>query len=111
MSTPVSSPIDLSLAASQATSGRPTLPNGGPAMTADKALKAAQEFEAVFISEMLKPMFESLPTEGPFGGGPSEGIWRSLLVTEMGKEISQSGGFGIAKHVQAEMLKLQETGK
>ena len=56
-------------------------------------------------------MFESLPTDGPFGGGPSEGIWRSLLVTEMGKEISRRGGFGIADNVQAEMLRLQETGK
>ena len=80
-------------------------------MTVDKARKAAEEFEAVFISEMLKPMFESLPTEGPFGGGPSEGIWRSLLVTEMGKEISRRGGFGIADNVQAEMLRLQETSK
>lgn len=110
MSAVSASPIDLSLAASQATSGRPTLPTG-PGVTPDKARKAAEEFEAVFISEMLKPMFESLPTDGPFGGGPSEGIWRSLLVTEMGKEISRRGGFGIANHVQAEMLKLQETGK
>ncbi|RKQ72683.1 rod-binding protein [Oceanibaculum indicum] len=110
MSTVSSSPIDLSLATSQATSGRPTIPTG-PGLTVDKARKAAEEFEAVFISEMLKPMFESLPTDGPFGGGPSEGIWRSLLVTEMGKEISRRGGFGIADNVQAEMLRLQETGK
>ena len=110
MSAPVSSSVDLSLAASQATSGKPTVPSG-PGMTVDKARKAAEEFEAVFISEMLKPMFESLPTEGPFGGGPSEGIWRSLLVTEMGKEISRRGGFGIADNVQAEMLRLQETSK
>lgn len=110
MSAPVSSSMDFSLAASQATSGRPTVPTGA-AMTAGKARKAAEDFEAVFISEMLKPMFESLPTEGTFGGGPAEGIWRSLLVTEMGKEISRRGGFGIADNVQAEMLKLQETGK
>ncbi|MFN3459594.1 MAG: rod-binding protein [Oceanibaculum sp.] len=110
MSAVSSSPIDLSLAASQATGGRPAIPTG-PGLTADKARKAAEDFEAVFISEMLKPMFESLPTDGPFGGGPSEGIWRSLLVTEMGKEISRRGGFGIANHVQAEMLRLQETGK
>lgn len=110
MSALSSSPIDLSLAASQATSRRPVIPTG-PGLTVDKARKAAEEFEAVFISEMLKPMFESLPTDGPFGGGPAEGIWRSLLVTEMGKEISRRGGFGIADKVQAEMLRLQETGK
>ena len=41
MSTASSSPIDLSLATSQATSGRPTIPTG-PGMTADKARKAAE---------------------------------------------------------------------
>ena len=76
-----------------------------------KVVKAAREFESFFISQMFEHMFSGISTDGPFGGGPSEGIWRSLLVTEMGKEISRRGGFGIADNVQAEMLRLQETGK
>jgi Rod binding domain-containing protein len=72
------------------------------------AAKAAQEFEAMFIAQMLKPMFQSLSTEGMFGGGKGEEMYRSLLVEEYGKTIAKAGGVGIADQVKAEMLKLQE---
>jgi Rod binding domain-containing protein len=72
------------------------------------AAKAAQDFEAMFIAQMLKPMFQSLSTEGMFGGGKGEEAYRSLLVEEYGKAIANAGGVGIADQVKAEMLKLQE---
>ncbi|MBK1697715.1 rod-binding protein [Rhodovibrio salinarum] len=72
------------------------------------AAKAAQDFEAMFIAQMLKPMFQGLSTEGMFGGGKGEEMYRSLLVEEYGKTIAQAGGVGIADQVKAEMLKLQE---
>lgn len=77
-------------------------------MNPEKARKAAEDFEAVFISEMLKPMFEGLSTDGMFGGGPAEGIWRSMMIQEVGKSIAQKGGLGLANHIQAEMLRMQE---
>ena len=110
MSAPLSGTTDLSLAASQATAGRLTLPDA-VGLSDAKARRAAEDFEAVFISEMMKPIFESVSTEGPFGGGPAEGIWRSMMVTEIGKEIARRGGFGIADNVHAEMLRLQEANR
>jgi Rod binding domain-containing protein len=77
-------------------------------MTEAAAAKAAQDFEAMFIAQMLKPMFEGLSTDGMFGGGKGEQMYRSLLVEEYGKTIAQAGGVGIADQVKAEMLKLQE---
>jgi len=89
------------------TQGRalPTIPK-----TADlnKLRETAQDFEAVFISQMLKPMFEGIETDGPFGGGQAESMWRSLMVDEYGKSIAKSGGIGIADSVMSEMLRLQE---
>ena len=73
-----------------------------------QALEIAEQFEALFLSQMLAPMFESLKTDGPFGGGSSEGIYRSLMVEEYGKSIAQAGGLGIAEAVQREILKMQE---
>lgn len=70
--------------------------------------KAAQEFEAVFITEMLKPMFEGIKTDGPFGGGKGEEIFRGLLLQEYGQQIARNNGLGIAEHVQAELLRIQE---
>ncbi|MFQ6017278.1 MAG: rod-binding protein [Kiloniellaceae bacterium] len=70
--------------------------------------RAAEEFEAVFLSRMLAPMFDALETDGLFGGGPGETLYRSLLVEEYGKAIARSGGIGIAAAVEREILRLQE---
>ncbi len=70
--------------------------------------EAAEQFEAVFLAQMLSPMFETLGTDGMFGGGSGERIYRSLMVEEYGKAIAHSGGVGIADQVEQEMLKLQE---
>ena len=75
----------------------------------EAAKKAAQQFEGVFISEFLGSMFEGIPTDGPFGGGPGEAMFRSLMLDEYGKRIAQQGGFGLATAVQRELLKMQET--
>ena len=74
----------------------------------DQLQKTAQEFEASFLSQMLKPMFANLGAEEPFGGGTGEDMWRSLQVDEYGKVIAQKGGIGLADNVFREMLKLQE---
>lgn len=70
--------------------------------------KAAVDFEAVFLTEMLKPMFEGIEAEEPFGGGNSEDIWRSFQLGEFGKAIARSGGIGLAPVVYRELLQLQE---
>lgn len=72
------------------------------------AKQAAEDFEAVFLAQMLGPIFDSLETDGMFGGGSSEKIYRSLLVQEYGKSIAKTGGIGISAAVQREILKLQE---
>lgn len=70
--------------------------------------KAAQDFEAVYVSEMLKPMFETVDVDDTFGGGKGEEIFRGMLTQEMGKSIAKQGGLGIADQVKAELLKIQE---
>ncbi len=72
------------------------------------ARDAAEQFEAVFIAQMLSPMFETVPTDGPMGGGSAEGMYRSMFVTEAGKAIAKQGGIGIADQVYRELLKMQE---
>ena len=72
------------------------------------AREAAEAFEAMVIAQMLAPMFATLPTDGPFGGGHAEGVYRSMMVDEIGKTVAGSGGIGLADSVHAEILKLQE---
>lgn len=72
-----------------------------------KIAATAKTFEASFLSSMLGAMFEGLSTAPPFGGGEAEEAFRSFYTDALSKEIVHHGGIGLAKHVQAEMLKMQ----
>lgn len=72
-----------------------------------KAKDAGQKFEAQFLSTMFQHMFEGLETDGPFGGGAGEEMFRSMMTEAMGKQVAKSGGIGLADTVQREILKLQ----
>jgi Rod binding domain-containing protein len=102
-------PADLMMEQVRAASSArtPSLPKG--TSDVEKAREAATEFEAVFIAQMLKPMFEELESDGLFGGGHAESMNRDLMVDEYGKKIAESGGIGLADSVMAEILKMQET--
>ena len=74
---------------------------------ANKAARAAEEFESIYLSLMFSNMFTSLG-DGPFNGGPGEKIYRSQLHEEMGRIFARSGGIGIADAVQREIMRHQE---
>ena len=102
----MSAGIDVQNAMSVAQSAPIAAPNGTSDPTA--ARKAAQSFEGVFISQMLGTMFEGIPTDGPFGGGPGEEMFRSLMVDEYGKQMASQGGVGLSQAITRELLKMQE---
>ena len=74
----------------------------------ERIRQTAEDFEASFLSQMLKPMFEGLSTDGPFGGGDAEGTWRGFLIDAMARQTAKAGGIGLADHVVSEMLRMQE---
>jgi len=86
------------------------LPNLGSSLDMTRraaAKRAAEDFESVFVAQMMEPMFQGLKTDGMFGGGQGEGVFRSLMIQEVGKEISAAGGIGIANAIYGEMLRMQ----
>ena len=68
----------------------------------------AQDFEAMFISEMMKPMFEGVKPDEMFGGGKGEEIFSGMMLQEYGKMIARTGQLGIAAQFKEEMIRLQE---
>lgn len=68
----------------------------------------AKDFEAMFISEMMKPMFEGVKPDEMFGGGKGEEVFSGMMLQEYGKMIAQTGQLGIAAQVKEEMIRLQE---
>lgn len=73
-----------------------------------KQLEAAQDFEAFFLSKMAETMFDGISTDGMFGGGHAEKVYRSLLVNEYGKSMAKAGSVGVADYVMRSMIGMQE---
>ena len=74
-----------------------------------KLRKAAEDFTAVALNELLAPMSDGTDSsDGPFGGGAAERAFKPMMVTEIAKQMSRTGGLGLAEPVYQQMLRLQE---
>ncbi len=102
----MSTNLDTSAALTALQPGIPTAPRAADPAAAKQA---AQQFEGVFITQFLGEMFSGISTDGPFGGGQGEEMFRSVLMDEYGKQIVAQGGFGLSSAIQRELLKTQET--
>jgi len=74
----------------------------------EKIAQAAEDFEAFFITKTMETMFEGISTDGMFGGGHAEKIYRSILFNEYGKVMAQTGGIGVKDEVMRSILQMQE---
>ena len=84
-----------------------TPPAGGNGPHVDAVRHAAQEFEAIFLAQVLGTMTHGLGGDDLLGDGQGE-VFRDILNEEVAKLISRSGGIGVADAVLREMLKAQE---
>jgi Rod binding domain-containing protein len=57
---------------------------------------------------MVETMFEGISTDGMFGGGNGEKVFRSLLINEYGKAMAKTGTVGVADYVMKSILEMQE---
>jgi len=80
------------------------------ALSGGKTARTGLDFESMVLSNLLKPMFEGLSTDGPFGGGQGEEAMRSFYIDAMAKNFAQHGGIGISAMMQKQLLQLQEGG-
>lgn len=86
--------------------GQPASAPSGPGDPV--ARQSAEEFEAVFLSTLLAPVFESLAEDADFAGGAAEATWTGLLTDEYARAIARAGGVGLADAVYRELLAMQE---
>jgi Rod binding domain-containing protein len=57
--------------------------------------EAAQEFESLFIAQMMKSMRGTVPQSGLMGSDSGQGIFREMLDQELSRQVAFAGGFGI----------------
>lgn len=84
----------------------PTSPLKGDAKA--RARQSAEDYEAMFLSTMMKHMFPAVDAKDPFRAGNAEETWRGMLIDQYGKSIAKSGGIGVADTVYREMIRIQE---
>ena len=82
-------------------------PNIADVKTREQARAVAEQFERMFLTEMLQPMFSGIETDGMFGGGQGEEVFRPMLLDQYADSIAKGGGVGIADAVMKEILRLQ----
>jgi Rod binding domain-containing protein len=71
-----------------------------------KLKKAAQEFEGVFIKQLLDVMDKTVERSGLLDGGSAEETFRGMLNDEIAKSISTrpgGSGFGLAEVIYRQM--------
>ena len=86
----------------------PARPDADLEAASPRLKAAARDFEALFVSQMMAPVFEAVGEDPLFGGGPGEAAYRGLLVEEYGKAVAASGRLGITEGVLRQMLQAQE---
>ena len=86
----------------------PQINSTKPIFDVKKAQESAESFEAFFMTRMMESMFEGVATDGMFGGGHAEKIYRSLLLDEYGKEMAKVGSIGVKDYVMQAILQMQE---
>lgn len=69
--------------------------------------ETAQEFEALFLAQMLATLNQGLG-QGLTGEGSDQAIYQDMFNQEVAKLISRTGGIGVADAILREMLKMQE---
>jgi flagellar protein FlgJ len=95
------------IAVSPALLAAPALTGAAELAKRSQIKQTARDFESSFLSVMFQQMFTGISTDGPFGGGAGEEMFRSVLTDAMSKQVTKAGGIGVAASVEREMLKLQ----
>lgn len=67
--------------------------------------RAAEEFEALLLAQMLKSMrraTEGLASQEPFAGRT---VWRELMDEQLALAVARAGGLGLARYLLGSLKK------
>jgi len=78
---------------------------GGPAPRSERAVlkKVSQEFEAIFIGEMLKEMRNTPLGSGLLDQDRASKMYQDMSDQALARNMAESGGIGIARMIETEL--------
>ena len=86
----------------------PALPGTRGVSNADHARQVAEEFESIFLAQLIEQMMGESTQSEMFGGGPGESAFRGMLNEEYAKVMARAGGIGLADDLAREIMRMQE---
>lgn len=84
------------------------IPGARARQNTDKAAelkKACADFEAIFLSQLLRTMRRTVPKSGLLDGGLAEDIYRDMLDVEIAERMARRGGMGLGDMLYRQLSK------
>ena len=86
-----------------------------PTQTANQASqaklhRAAQQFEAMFLGEMLRMAHPASDATGIFAAGIGEKSWQGFMDQALGQALATGGHTGLTSVIEKALAAAQETG-
>lgn len=80
--------------------------HGGAAGEPQRIKKAATDFEAMMVQQMLKGMWQGVPGgEGMLTGSREEELFRDMLNEEVARTVAEQQSIGVRDIIEKEMKK------
>ena len=70
--------------------------------------KAATDFEALLLQQMVQSMWKSVPSDGMLSGSSEEAMYRDMLSEQFAQELAKNQSMGLRDAVLGEMGKKQK---
>lgn len=68
-----------------------------PGHVDSKLLSACQDFEAVFIKQMLDAMRKTVPEKGMLDGGTGQSIFKDMLYQQYADKMAKTANLGLSR--------------
>ena len=91
--------IDSVTSAASSTAAKAGLPVKKPIDKTSELYKACEDFESIFIKQMLNVMRKSVQKSGLLESGMSQEIFEDMLYDEYAKKMAQTAQFGLASMI------------
>jgi len=67
--------------------------------------KAVQEFEALFLTQMLQEMRKTVPEGGLFEHSGQDRMYESMMDEQLGYQLAQGRGMGLSQALYRQLLR------
>jgi flagellar protein FlgJ len=91
------------LAASEPPLKLPSVP-GGKKIDETKLKKASEDFEALFINQLMQSMRRTVLKSKFLADAPGKEVYQSLFDREISKKMAQKGALGVGKIIYRNVL-------